>query len=184
MILIGTVHFPNSVGKFLPFLVSTRVRLFYIRSKIFLQIRILWILLFQMIYYLFVIFHIFMVKLSVYEKELHPTELGGTSLILTVSKKMSLILTLLIKYIEKLNFRKKLFFHVFYERWRGGVWDIFVERIKLYHSLKVQDKYIYISQNADLEMKTLEGSGKKAVPNSDGQLFFFPNSDGPAKFCP
>ncbi len=100
----ATVHFPNSVGKILPLFVSTSKRLFYIRSKIFLQIGILRILLFQMIYYLSFIFLIFIVKLSVYEKELDPTELEGTSLILLVSRKMSLILRLLIKYIEKLNF--------------------------------------------------------------------------------
>ena len=106
----STVHFPNSVGKILHFFVSTRVRLFYIRSKIFFQIRILQILLFQMIYCLSFSFHIFMVKLSVYEKYFHLTELGSSSLILTVSKKMSLILRLLIKYIEKLNFREKSIF--------------------------------------------------------------------------
>jgi hypothetical protein len=99
-----TVHFPNSVGKILPLFVLTSTRLFYIRSKVFFQIGILQILLFQMIYCLSLIFHIFMVKLSVYENVLHPTELGGTSLILSASRKMSLILRLLIKYIEKLNF--------------------------------------------------------------------------------
>ena len=55
-------------------------------------------------------------KSSVYEKFLHPAELGGTSLILPISKKMSLITTLLIKYIEKLNFKKKKYFSVFFKR--------------------------------------------------------------------
>ena len=62
-----------------------------------------------------------MVKLSVYEKELHPTELGGTSLILTVSKKMSLILTLLTNYTEKLNVKKKSIFFMFLIRNGGKV---------------------------------------------------------------
>ncbi len=70
---ITTVHFPNSVGKILPFFVSTSVRLFYIRSKIFLYLGNLWILLFQMIYCSSFIFHVFIVKLSVYEKYLHLT---------------------------------------------------------------------------------------------------------------
>jgi hypothetical protein len=117
--LVHTVHFPTSVGKILLLFVSTSTRLFYIWSKIFLQIGILWILLFQIIYYLFVNFHIFMVKLSVYGKELHPTELGGTSLILSVSRKMSLIQRLLIKYIEKLNFRGKYIFWCFSREMEG-----------------------------------------------------------------
>jgi len=105
-----TVHFPNFVGKILQLFVLTSTRLFYIRSKIFFQIEILQILLFQMIYCLSSSFHIFMMKLSVYEKQLNPTELGGTSLILSISRKISLILRLLIKYIEKLNFREKSIF--------------------------------------------------------------------------
>ena len=110
---MGTVHFPNSAGKILPFFVSTSTRLFYIRSKILLHIRILWILLFQMIYCSSFIVHVFIVKSSVYEKYLHPVELEGTSLILPISKKMSLIMPLLIKYIEKLNFKKKSIFPCF-----------------------------------------------------------------------
>ena len=166
-----------------------------------------------MIYYLFVIFHIFMVKLSVYGKELHPTELGDTSLILSVSRKMSLILRFLIKYIEKLNFWEKSIFDVFRKRWRGGVWDIFVEWIKLYHNLKVRNNCMFIYQDTDLEMKTPEGNGKKLslilttsyflsliltiqpifVPNSDGSYFLFliltvtvfiPNYDFSVIFCP
>ena len=56
---------------------------------------------------------------------------------------LSIITTLLINYIEKLNFKKKSFLHVFYEKWRGDARDIFVERMKLYHSLKVQDTWIF-----------------------------------------
>ncbi len=68
-----TVHFPNFVGKFLPLFVLTGTGLFYIRSKIFLYIRNLWILLFKMIYYWSLIFHRFVAKLAVYEKDLHLT---------------------------------------------------------------------------------------------------------------
>ena len=117
--LVSTVHFPNSVGKILPCFVSISVRLFYIRSKIFLHIQILWILLFQMIYFSSFIVHVFIVKLSVYKKSLHLTELGSSSLILSISKKISLILTLLIKYIEKLNFKKKSIFPYFSREMEG-----------------------------------------------------------------
>ena len=112
----STVNFPNSVGKIVLFSVSTHVRLFYIRSKIFFDIRNLWILLFQMIYDSSFMFRIFIVKLAVYEKYLHLTELGSNSLILTTSEKISLILTLLINYIEKLNFKKKGIFYIFLMR--------------------------------------------------------------------
>ena len=109
----GTVHFPNSVGKFLTYLLLSSVRLLYIRSKIFSYLGNLWSLLFQMIYYSSCISHFFIAILSVYEKWPHLTELGSSSLILTVSKKISSILTLLINYTEKLNFRKKLYFSCF-----------------------------------------------------------------------
>ena len=116
------VRFPNSVGKILPLFVVTGTRLFYIRSKIFFQIRILQILLFQMIYCLSSSSHIFMGKLSVYEKSLHLTELGSSSLILMASKTISLILTPLSNYIEKFNFRKKNYFsQFFHEKGRVGV---------------------------------------------------------------
>jgi hypothetical protein len=73
-------------------------------------------------YYWSFIFDVFIVKLPVYEKYPRPTELGGASLITTASKKISLIIALLTKYMEKFNFRKKnYFFHVFGEKWRGGV---------------------------------------------------------------
>jgi hypothetical protein len=97
--------FPNSVGKFLPFFVSTSVWLFYIRSKIFLYLANLWVLLFQTIYCWSFMLHVFIVELSVYEKYLYLTELVRSSL----------ILMFLIKYIEKLNFRKKTIFSCF--RW-------------------------------------------------------------------
>ena len=77
-------------------------------------------------------------------------------------------------------------------RQREGVWDIFVEQIKLYHSLKVHDNCIFIYGDMGLKMKTLTDQEKKVVPNSDGecfslilsfQSFFVPNSDGLATFC-
>ena len=71
-----------------------------------------------------------------------------------------------------------------YEKWRGDAWDIFVERIKLYHSLKVQDTWIFLYQDMDLKMRTPKGHGKNVVPNSAAQLYFVPNSDGSANFCP
>jgi len=49
-------------------------------------------------------FHVFIVELSVYEKYLPLTELGCSSLILTASKKISLILTFLIKNHRKAQF--------------------------------------------------------------------------------
>src|ERR1700722_11689139 len=100
----GTVHFPNSVEKFLPPFVSTSVRLLYIRTKLFLYLANLWILLFQTIYCWSFMFHVFIVELSVYEKYLSLTELGCSSLILTASKKISLILTFLIKNHRKAQF--------------------------------------------------------------------------------
>ncbi len=117
--LHGTVHFPNSVGKILPFFVLTSTRLFYIRSKIFLHIQIKWILLFQMIYCSSFIVHFFIVKLSVYEKSLHLTELGSSSLILSISKKISLMLTHIGNYIGKNNFRKKSMFCYFSREMEG-----------------------------------------------------------------
>ena len=108
-----TVHFPNSVGKILLLFVLISTRLFYIRSERFFQIGILQILLFQMIYCWSFIFRLFMVKSPVYEKYFHPTELEGSSLILSASKKMSLILRLLIKYMGKINLKKKSFFRSF-----------------------------------------------------------------------
>jgi hypothetical protein len=116
-----TVKIPNSVGRILLFIVSTRMRLLYIRSKIFFYLGVLSILLFQTIYYWSFIFDVFIVRLPVYEKYPGPTELGGTSLITTASKKISLIIALLTKYMEKFNFRKKLFFPVLEEKWRGGI---------------------------------------------------------------
>ena len=50
----GTVNLPNSVENILPSFVSTALRLFYIRSKMFSYLAILWVLLFQMIIILFV----------------------------------------------------------------------------------------------------------------------------------
>ena len=114
-----TEDFPNSVGRFISFFLIISTRVFYIRSKIFSYIRNLWILLFQMIYFWSFISHIFMLKLSVYENELHLTELGGTSVILSVSRKMSLILRLLIKYMEKINFREKSIFQCFSREMKG-----------------------------------------------------------------
>jgi len=75
---LGTVDFPNSAEIVLPLFVSTTTRLFYIRSKIFLQIGILWILLFQMIYCSSFISHIFIVKIAVYEKELQILQAATT----------------------------------------------------------------------------------------------------------
>ena len=90
--------------------------------------------------------------------------------------------------------KKKLFFDVFRERSRGGVSDIFVERIKLYHNPKVQDNCIFFYEDADFERKIPQGSGKKVVPNSVAQLFlslimtfqsfFVPNYDGNCIFSP
>jgi hypothetical protein len=95
--------------KFSRFFVWRAKRLFYIRSKVFLYIWNLWILLFQMIYAWSFIFHLFMVKLVVYEKHFHLIELGVSSLMLTASAKISLFKTLLVNYIEKLNFRFSCF---------------------------------------------------------------------------
>jgi hypothetical protein len=58
----------------------------------------------------------------------------------------------------------------------GGVSDIFVERIKLYHNLTVQENCIFFCYDADHGMKISEDSGKKVDPNSAAQLFFVPNS--------
>ena len=63
-----TVDFPNSVEKILPFFVSTALQLFYIKSKMLPYVDILWILLFEMVYYLSDISHIFLVISSIYEK--------------------------------------------------------------------------------------------------------------------
>ena len=79
---------------------------------------------------------------------------------------------------------KKLFFDSFDKKWRGGAWDIFVERIKLYHSLKVHDNCIFIYGDMGLKMKTPTDHEKKVVPNSVDQLFFVPNSGAPANLCP
>ncbi len=90
-----TVHFQNSVEKNVSCFVSSGKSLIYVRSKIFLYICNLRILLFQMIYFWSFTIYLFMVKLAVYEKHFHLTELGGSSL----------ITTLLVNYIEKLNFK-------------------------------------------------------------------------------
>ncbi len=87
--------------KILSFFVWPAKRLFHIRSKIFLYIWNLWILLIQMRNAWSFIFHLFMVKLAVYEKHFHLTELGVSSLIPTASAKISIITTLLVNYIEK-----------------------------------------------------------------------------------
>ena len=108
-----TVHSPNSVGKFLPFVVSTTVILSYIGSKMYLYIPILWILLFQMICCSSPIVQVFIAILAVYETHHRLTELGGSSLFLSASQKRSLITTLLINYIGKFNFMKKRLFSCF-----------------------------------------------------------------------
>ncbi len=95
--------------KILSFFVWPAKRLFHIRSQIFLYIWNLWILLFQMIDAWSFIFHLFMVKLAVYEKHFRLIEWGVSSLILTASAKISLFTTLLVNYIEKLNFRFSCF---------------------------------------------------------------------------
>ena len=75
--------------------------------------------------------------------------------------------------MEKFNFKKKAFLHVFRERWREGIWDIFVEQIKLYHNLKIQDSWL-IYQDIDFEMTTPKDIGKIVVPNSDTPVNFYP----------
>ncbi len=111
--LINRVHFPDSVGKILSLLVCCGTRLFYIRLKIFFYFYDPWILLFRLIYYWSFILHAFMEKSAVYEKYLPLSQLGFVSLIMSVSKKLSLITTVLIKCIEKFHFRKKTFFSSF-----------------------------------------------------------------------
>jgi hypothetical protein len=117
--LMYTVKIPNSVVRILLFIVSTRVRLLYIRSKIFFYLDVLSILLFQTMYYWSFSFDVFIVKLPVYEKYPRPTELGGTSLITTASKKISLIIALLTKYMEKFSFTKKTIFSCFWWEMEG-----------------------------------------------------------------
>jgi len=65
------------------------------------------------LYYWSLILHAFMEKSAVYEKYLPLSQLGFVSLIMSVSKKLSLITTVLIKCIEKFHFRKKTFFSSF-----------------------------------------------------------------------
>ncbi len=66
-------------------------------------------------WYIFGLFssHIFILKLSVCGNELRSTELGCNSLILSISRKLSLILRFLINYIEKNTFGEKCFFLYF-----------------------------------------------------------------------
>jgi hypothetical protein len=120
-IQINTVLFPNSAENFLSFFIFITATLFYIRSKKFFHIRNLWILLFQMIYIWSLFSHIFILKLSVYGNELRSTELGCNSLILSISRKLSLILRFLINYIEKKYLWRKMFFSIFFERNGGEV---------------------------------------------------------------
>ena len=100
------------------------------------------------------------------------------SLILSVSKNTSLITTILINYMEKFNFKKKSFFHGFHERWRGGIWDIFVVLIELYHNLKVQDNWIFLHQDIDLKTKIPKDHGKMLSLILTVQLIFVLSSNG------
>jgi len=79
--------------------------------------------------------------------------------------------------LKKLSFEKNIFFHVSSEKQRRRFSDIFVERIKLYHNLKVHGKRIFIYRDAELQENTSKILEKKNFPNNDGKLIFNPNND-------
>jgi len=137
-----------------------------------------------MVYFSSFIVHVFIEILSVYESSLRLTELGSSSLILSISEKFSLILTLIGNYIGKTNFNKKSVFCFFLREMEGKCLRQFCRADEdLSYSKGSRQLYVLLLRYSVCK-NMFDGIEKKIVPNSVAQQFFVPNSVAPAIFCP
>ena len=89
--------------------------------------------------------HIMAEKSAVYDQVLAPSLLGAVSLIMTLSQNFVPNNDVRTKYKQKRIFGEKNLFYMFFVRETSkGLAGIFVERVELYHNLKVHEKPILI----------------------------------------
>ena len=124
---------------------------------------------------------------AVYDRGLNLSLLGALSLISTASHFWSLITTHIQNSSKILSFEENKFFRLFHRKMSIGHPSNFVERVKIYHNLKVHDKRTCLQWVQWLARKMRKVDKKKvsliSSPShflsliSTRQLFLVPNYD-------